>query len=276
VADAVQSVVGGSVSHEGGSYDCYSVSDLQGRKWKVVNDSSLTDALPNRRAEVVTPVLVWNDIPQLQKVVRAIRDAGAKATKTCSVHFHIESAPFEAKHLANLVKIVYKQEELLIHAFGIRQSRLNRYTRRINPEVIHNIDRRKPRTREELNRAWYGRYNPNPHHYDSSRYHILNLNPVFNSQTWEMRGANGTLHAGKIRAYLVLCLALAEKALNSKAASSKKRDYRPESAKYDFRVFLVSGLGLIGDEFKNVRKHLLAKMPGDAAWKNGRPQRVEA
>ena len=38
---------------------------------------------------------------------------------------------------------------------------------------------------------------------------------------------------------------------------------------------MVSGLGLIGDEFKNVRKHLLANMPGDAAWKNGRPQRTE-
>ena len=33
-------------------------------------------------------------------------------------------------------------------------------------------------------------------------------------------------------------------------------------------------LGLIGDEFKTARKHLMANMPGDAAFKNGRPNPV--
>jgi hypothetical protein len=28
---------------------------------------------------------------------------------------------------------------------------------------------------------------------------------------------------------------------------------------------------MIGEEFKTTRKHLLALMPGDAAFKNGRP-----
>ena len=86
----------------------------------------------------------------------------------------------------------------------------------------------------------------------------------------------GCLHSGKIRAGLTLCLALAAKALNSKSANSTKKPYNPTSAKYDFRVFLVCGLGLIGEEFKNVRQHLLEKMPGDAAWKNGRPERAMA
>jgi len=36
-------------------------------------------------------------------------------------------------------------------------------------------------------------------------------------------------------------------------------------------LFLLH-LGLIGDEFKTARKHLLNAMPGDAAWKNGRPK----
>jgi len=30
-------------------------------------------------------------------------------------------------------------------------------------------------------------------------------------------------------------------------------------------------LGLIGDEYKSCRKHLLANLAGSAAWKNGRP-----
>jgi hypothetical protein len=93
--------------------------------------------------------------------------------------------------------------------------------------------------------------------------------------TVEFRFMEGCLHSGKIRAGLSLCLALAAKAINSKCASSKKRAYDPASAKYDFRVFLISALKLNGEEFKNVRKHLLANMPGDSAWKHGRPQRTE-
>ena len=29
---------------------------------------------------------------------------------------------------------------------------------------------------------------------------------------------------------------------------------------------------VIGDEFRTARKHLMANMPGDAAFKNGRPK----
>jgi hypothetical protein len=62
---------------------------------------------------------------------------------------------------------------------------------------------------------------------------------------------------------------VAAKALNGRAASSRKRRFDPQSARYDFRVFLLH-LGLIGDEFKTARKHLLAALPGDAAFKRGR------
>ena len=276
IAEAIKSVVGGTVRHVGGAYDAWECTAMDGKKWKVVHDGSLIDAPMALRAEVVSPILVWDDIPQLQEVVRAVRRTGANATNSCSVHYHVEKAPFNAKQLANLVKIVYKQEKLLIHAFNIRPERLARYTQPTDPRVIENIERNKPRTMEELNRAWYGTYNPAPGHYDPSRYHILNLNPVFNGQTFEVRASNGTLHSGKIRAGLVLCLALAAKALKSRAASSQQRPYNEASAKYDLRVFLVSGLGMIGDEFKNVRKHLLANMPGDAAFKTPRRQTVTA
>ncbi len=65
-------------------------------------------------------------------------------------------------------------------------------------------------------------------------------------------------------------LAVATKALNGRAASSRKRRFDPRSARYDFRVFLLH-LELIGDEFKTARKHLLAALPGDSAFRLGRP-----
>jgi hypothetical protein len=227
------------------------------------------------QSEVVSPVMTFEDIPQLQEVVRALRKAKAKCHSCCGIHIHVESAPFNAKKLANLAKMVYKNEELFIHALGIRESRLAQYTRRMDESFIQRLDHQKPKTMDELNRALYGYHNTNPTHYQSERYHILNLHNAFYANTIEWRAANSILHAGKIKSYIFLVLALAAKALNSKAASSRKKDFNPASAKYDFRVILLS-LGFIGDTFKTTRKHLLANMPGDSAWKNGRPQRVEA
>jgi hypothetical protein len=84
-----------------------------------------------------------------------------------------------------------------------------------------------------------------------------------------VRAANGNTHAGEIKANIILCLAIAAKALTAKSTSSKnRREYDTRSAKYDMRVFLVCGLGLNGDEFKNTRQHLLKRLPGSAAWKN--------
>ncbi|MFY1824437.1 amidoligase family protein [Myxococcus fulvus] len=123
-----------------------------------------------------------------------------------------------------------------------------------------------------MNEAWYGRRNLAPQRYDSSRYHGLNLNSLFFRGTIEFRYFNGSLHAGEVKAYVQLVLALAARALASKAASSKRREFNPATAKYDFRVFLLH-LGLIGEEFKTARTHLLKKLEGSAAWKGQRRDR---
>ena len=103
------------------------------------------------------------------------------------------------------------------------------------------------------------------------RYHIVNVNSLYVHGTIEFRAYTpGNLHAGKIKAAILFSLAICVKALNSRAASAQRRTYDASSAKYDFRVFLLH-LGMIGEEYKTARKHLLALMPGDAAFKNGRP-----
>ncbi len=273
IAWAIHSVVGGTVRHVGipSSYDPWEVEDLRGRVWKVVGDASLTSVPAHLRAEVVSPVLGYDDIPQLQEVVRAIRRAGGKINSQCGIHIHIDAAPFDGRRLGNLAKIIYKQEPLILHALGISRDRLNRYTRPVSHELIQRIEQHRPRTKDQLNRIWYGYHNRQPQHYDNSRYHGVNLHNVWYRGTVEFRWFEATLHAGRIKAYLQFCLAVAAKALNGRAASSRKRDFDPQSAKYDFRVFLLH-LGLIGDEFKTARKHLMANMPGDAAFKNGRPK----
>ena len=206
-----------------------------------------------------------------QEVVRAIRKAGGKINSQCGIHIHIDAEPFDGRKLGNLAKVVYKQEPLILHALSINSDRLRRYTRPVSEELIRNIERHRPKTKAELNRIWYGYHNNQPQHYDNTRYHGVNLHNVWYRGTVEFRWFEATLHAGKIKAYLQFCLGIAAKALNGRAASSRKRDFDPQSAKYDFRVFLLH-LGLIGDEFKTARLHLMKNMPGDAAFKNGRPK----
>jgi len=273
VAYAIHSVVGGTVTHAGtpACYDPWHITDLRGRTWKVMADASLTNVPRNLQAEVVSPVLGYDDIAQLQEVVRAIRRAGARVDSTCGIHIHIDAAPFDGRRLGNLAKMVYKQEPLILHALGVSDARQRRYTRPVEDHLIRQIEASRPTTTDELNRLWYGYHNSNPHHYDSSRYHGVNLHNVWYRGTVEFRYFESTLHAGKVKAYIQFCLAIAAKALTARAASSKKREFSATSAKYDFRCWLLR-LGLIGDEFKTARLHLMANMPGSAAWKNGRPE----
>ncbi len=97
----------------------------------------------------------------------------------------------------------------------------------------------------------------------------MNLHNIWFRGTIEFRLFNATLHAGKVKAYIQFCLALATKAIESRSAQSAKRPFNPATAKYDFRVFLLS-LGMIGEAYKTARLHLLKNFEGQSAWKNTR------
>ena len=270
VAHAIQTIVGGTVHHAGTTYDAWTVTDRNDRTWKVVTDSSLS-ADRMHQAEIVSPILKAEDIPELQRIIRAVRQAGAKVDKSCGIHIHIGADRFDARAVANLVKMVHKQEELIYAALKVNPDRKNAYAKPVDATFLHRIESHRPNRMEDLNVAWYGRRNLRPTHYDSSRYHGLNLHNIWYRGTVEFRLFNGTLHAGKIKAYIQLCLLMATKAIQSRSARSEKRRLNPATAKYDFRVFLL-GLGMIGDEYKTARLHLLANFEGQSAWKNTRRQ----
>ena len=99
----------------------------------------------------------------------------------------------------------------------------------------------------------------------------MNLHSVFSKGTIEFRLFNSTLHAGEIKSYIQLCMAISHQALVQKSASRIKTQSSNE--KYTFRVWLLR-LGLIGDEFKTARHHLLKNLDGNIAWKD--PAQAEA
>jgi len=103
-------------------------------------------------------------------------------------------------------------------------------------------------------------------HYHHSRYHFLNLHALFNGHgTCEIRGYNSTLHAGKVKTYIQLSLAMSHQALIQKRASPTVT--QTDNPKYTFRTYLLR-LGLIGDEFKTARQHLLEPLEGNIAWRH--------
>lgn len=272
VARAIQSVVGGEVTHAGGTCDAWEIRDRLNRVWRVVADSSLTSAPPDLRAEVVSPILSYSDVSETQEVIRSVRRCGAQVDEKCGLHVHVSHPDVTAKALANLAKLIYKQQDIIYAALGVNQQRMERYCKPIDPAFIERVTKNPPTDFRQLNRQWYGRYVEYPQRYDNTRYSILNLNGYFVRQAVEIRAYSGCLHAGRVKAVILFSMALLARAMNCRGASAKKREYDPASAKYDMRVFLISALKMNGPAFKTARMHLLSLMPGDAAWKHGRPK----
>jgi hypothetical protein len=269
VARAILAVVGGQVVGAG-SYET-AVVDARGRRWACVHDGSLSQAA---HAEIVTPILSEEDLAELQEVVRAVRASGAQVDRSTGIHIHIDGAPFDARAIRNLLKIWNKQEPLIFHAFRVSPSRRAQFCKDNDQDFIARLDRTRPTSKEGLNALWYGRRRTQGSltKYDSSRYRAVNLHSLFYRGTIEFRLFEGTLRGDEVKAYVQFVLALAKKALAARAASSRQRAFNAETAKYDFRVFLLH-LGFIGDEYKSTREVLTKHLKGSAAWKNGRPPR---
>ena len=144
-------------------------------------------------------------------------------------------------------------------------ARQDRWCQPVEQRFLDQLNARRPRTMQDVERIWYDGESRSDEHYDSSRYHCLNLHSVFQKGTVEFRLFNGTLHAGKIKAYIQFCLAIGAQALNQSCASRRKTQTTNE--KYTFRTWLLR-LGLNGDEFATARQHLLANLPGCIAWRD--------
>lgn len=266
----------GRGTYEGGAYDTYTALDNQGRTWKAMSDSSIRPqrkvggqiegATRDYRTEVVSPILSYDDIPKLQELVRILRKAGALVNTSCGIHIHVGAEKFTPKTLRNLVNLVASKEDRIYHALQIDALREARYCQKTDETFLWELNKKQPRTMAEFADIWYiqapfGR----DEHYNNSRYHGLNLHATFTKGTVEFRLFNGTLHAGEIKAYIQFCLAVAHQALTQKKASARKTE--TDNEKYAFRCWMLR-LGLIGEEFKTCRLHMLKHLTGNSAWRN--------
>lgn len=259
---------GATFRHTGGTYDAWEVTAPDGRRWKLVSDASIAGPR-DQGTEFVSPICRWEDIETVQACVRALRAAGAHADPSCGIHVHVGLGEHTPKTLRNLVNLVNAKEDLLTQALQISTERRSRWCQPVDPDFLATLNRRKPATSEDFARIWYDDRDWAYHahqHYDPSRYHLLNLHSVFQKGTIEFRAFNSTLHAGEVKAYIQLCLAISHQALTVASASPT----RPvtDNPAYTFRCWLLR-LGMNGEEFKTARTHLLKHLPSNAAWRNG-------
>ena len=261
-------------------YYTWSAWDAQGREWKFQRDVSI-EGPDSEKCEMVTPILTYADMDTLQELVRRLRKAGAKSdyTRGCGVHIHIGAKGHTAQTLRNLANIMASHESLLADALALDHYRMSRYCRTVNPRFIETVNSRKPSTMSELADIWYSANNATygrNQHYNDSRYHMLNLHATFTKGTVEFRlfqfeaptadRKNG-LHAGQLKSYIQLCLALSQMAKAVKTASPKPQ--QNDNPKYAMRTWLLR-LGFIGEEFATARDLLTRRLAGDAAFRNGR------
>ncbi|MCL2509174.1 MAG: hypothetical protein FWF05_08370, partial [Oscillospiraceae bacterium] len=80
-----------------------------------------------------------------------------------------------------------------------------------------------------------------------------------------------SLEPEAVNAYSVFIERLCKTALEKKRVTAKERPV--ENMKFSMRVWLI-GLGMVGPEFKSVRRVLLKNLPGNSAFKNGAPPKA--
>lgn len=280
-AEAAANYFGTRAEYVGTYYDSYMAKDRQGREWKFMSDASIKtqrkvpagvqNANATYSTEMVSPICHYDDIEVIQELVRRLRDEGAFANDSCGIHVHIDASPFDARTLRNITNIMASKEDLIYKALQVSVDRKNRFCKPVEERFLEELNAKKPQSLSEVSKIWYNGRSRQRTHYDESRYHCLNLHSVFQKGTIEFRLFNGTTHAGKIKAYIQLCLAIGAQALNQNCASRRKTQTTNE--KYTFRTWLLR-LGLIGDEFKTARQHLLENLDGCIAWKD--PAQAEA
>ena len=274
-AEAVASLFGTNAVHSRSSrtYDPWEVTDNEGKTWRFVYDSSIHGSHRTGRQQVPigdgdykvemnSPKLEYSEMGKLQEVVRTLRHAGAVVNGSCGMHVHVDASKHTPQSLKNALSIMYSKEDILFKALNVNESRVERWCQKVREPMLKQARRlSSDETRDltQLENIWYEGDNGSADHYNWTRYYALNLHSVFYRGTVEWRCFNSTLHAGKVAAYVNLCLAISAQAIAQRSTVMRKT--QSDNELFTFRVWLVR-LGLNGPEFKHTRDHLLANLDG--------------
>lgn len=240
--------------------------DNRGRKWKIVRDGSVVprkrdasgsevSADDSYRVELNSPILTYEDMDLLLKVVDALRRTGAQPSRLCGLHIHVDEEGHTVNSLRNILNLFMQKESIMTEAFQISPDRQSKYCKNVCERLITEINKHRAHTLPQLRKQWENT--------GGGRYRMLNLDSFYSNKGIEFRLFNSSLNTNTVRAYIIFCLAISQKAKTMQRAVPIKSGM--ENNRYEWRNFL-NRLGLAGVEFKSVRKELLKHVSGDSAF----------
>ena len=273
-AQVIANYYGTTVSYLGTYYNTYGATDRKGRMWKAMSDASINTQRKVRGSrvaagtsyscELVTPILQYEDLEDLQNIVRALVANGAFANSSCGIHVHVDGANHTPESLTRLLNFAVGRQDLFYEALQIG-ARGDRWCQKMNRALLVAMKNDEAKTKASAERIWYSRSNDgytggiDHQHYNSTRYHGINLHAFFTKGTVEFRLFNGTTHAGKIKAYIQFCLAMSAWAIECPKDNLYFKGisgYTNEQKAAIMKRVLINRLGLSGPEFKTCRLHL--------------------
>lgn len=272
-AAVIAEYYGSTPRYIGSGYDAYGATDRKGRTWKAMSDASISTVrkVNGRRVragreyscEVVTPILQYEDIEDLQNIVRALVAKGAITNSSCGIHVHVDGANHTPQSLTRLMNFAIGRQDLFYEALQI-EDRANHWCKKMSRKLLNAMKSDKQMTKSELEAIWYSSVNDDycggidHRHYNSTRYHGINLHAFFTKGTVEFRLFNGTTHAGKIKAYIQFCLAMSAWAIDAEDNMYYKscNSYTKEQKGQLMLGVLTRRLKMTGPEFKTARLHL--------------------
>lgn len=99
-ASIIANYFGTTSRYIGTYYKTWGATDRKSRTWKAMSDASIrtqrkvngrtVNASHDYSCELVTPILQYEDLEDLQNIVRALREAGAIANSSCGIHVHVD------------------------------------------------------------------------------------------------------------------------------------------------------------------------------------------
>lgn len=188
-----------NADHVGGNYDKWSVTDQQGKTWDVVSDSSIrpekkvdgnyqstSDA--RYKVELVTPKLGYAEMEKLQEVVRTLRHAKGKINSSMGMHVHVDASNHTPQSIKNSLTIMHSKEDIIFKALKVNEDRVRRWCKKVREPMLQKMRKLPTGTSmRQLETVWYEGDNGSNSHYDSTRYHGLNVHSVFYRGTLEWR-----------------------------------------------------------------------------------------
>lgn len=272
-AGIIANYFGTAPRYIGTYYKTWGATDRKSRTWKAMSDASIrTQRKVNGRTvnanhdyscELVTPILQYEDLEDLQNIVRALREAGAIANSSCGIHVHVDGANHTPESLTRLVNFATGRQDLFYEALQIG-ARADRWCQKMSADLLKAM-KNTVKSNGSMEAAWYSPANDgytsgiSHEHYNSTRYHGVNLHAYFTKGTVEFRLFNGTTHAGKIKAYVQFCLAMSAWAIETDADRlffKEVSHYTQDQKAALMNRVLKNRLGLKGPEFKTCRQHL--------------------